>query len=1106
MTLLNRNRTRQHLKDFNFRTLFIQELGWNQHQTAPLNLTLEGATYTIEAVAEKCGLVIFVCHPGNSGEIPPYPLRRKIERTALKAAHEHLIIFVDTDRTTQVWQWVKRRLGKRAEYRQHPFRADQTGESLLEKLEGLVFELEEEERLTITEVTGRVAGALDVERVTKRFYERFKAEHQKFLDFIQGIQGQADREWYASLMLNRMMFIYFIQKRGFLDRDINYLRTRLHLIQDRHPGSFHDFYRLFLRRLFHEGLARPVEARKPELAALLGQVPFLNGGLFEVHDLEKNYPDIQIPDQAFEKLFDFFDAYTWHLDERPLRADNEINPDVLGYIFEKYVNQKQMGAYYTKEDITGYISRNTIIPFLFEAARQDCPIAFTRGGGVWRLLSNDPDNYLYEPVLKGVDLDLPVEIAAGLDKVSRRGGWNQPADPENALPTETWREHIARRKRCLEVRAKLRAGEVTSINDLITYNLDIERFALDVIVQSEGPELLRAFWKALNKISILDPTCGSGAFLFAALNILEPLYQACLEGMQGFLDDLERSERKHHPDKLKDFRETLEQAAQHPNRRYYVLKSIVVNNLYGVDIMEEAVEICKLRLFLKLAAQVETVEQIEPLPDIDFNIRAGNTLVGFTSLDAVRDAMVRGADGQRRILYPEEEASLKLIEEEAWLADKAFKRFQYMQTKEKMDAGEFSSAKQEFRHRMDRLRAELDRYLAGEYGIDHDHEAAYEKWRANHQPFHWFVEFYGIMKDGGFDVVIGNPPWREYTTVKNDYQIRGYETESSGNLYAICIERSLFVRTTKGCLGFIVQLPLVSSARMLPLRKLLLDYSGSFWFIPFDDRPGKLFDGLQHCRSVVLISKGGTDTHDPAFNSTKYQRWFTDCRTSLFKQIKYTSIITDIDNSNFFPKYQNLIHKAVFEKVKGASNRNISDYYKLRPSDYYIFYQEATQYWVKLIWGLPYYEKGNKITAPPHGRYIYFSSEKIGRSLCSVLNSSLFYLYYITCGDCFHLNDILVRKFPIIDSITQSTKLVELNMLLMENLLRNAITKTIITKDEVEISYSEFYANRSKPIIDQIDYILGEYYNFTDEELDFIINYDIKYRMGQDTVSEDEEE
>ena len=156
---------------------------------------------------------------------------------------------------------------------------------------------------------------------------------------------------------------------------------------------------------------------------------------------------------------------------------------------------------------------------------------------------------------------LPPDIAAGLEDVSKRGGWNSMAPAEYALPTETWREHIARRQRYEDVRAKLAAGEVTSINDLITYNLDIEKFTQDVIAQSEGPELVRAFWKAINKVSVLDPTCGSGAFLFAALNVLEPLYVTCLAGMRGFLDDLERSSRKHDPETLSDFRRVLDRVA-----------------------------------------------------------------------------------------------------------------------------------------------------------------------------------------------------------------------------------------------------------------------------------------------------------------------------------------------------------------------------------------------------------------------------------------------------------------------------------------------------------------------------------------------------------------
>ncbi len=101
--------------------------------------------------------------------------------------------------------------------------------------------------------------------------------------------------------------------------------------------------------------------------------------------LESAYPGIEIPDEAFERLFAFFNEYHWHLDNRPLRKDNEINPDVLGYIFEKYINQKQMGAYYTKEDITEYISKNTIIPYLFDAAAQkDARWPLSRpDGSVW---------------------------------------------------------------------------------------------------------------------------------------------------------------------------------------------------------------------------------------------------------------------------------------------------------------------------------------------------------------------------------------------------------------------------------------------------------------------------------------------------------------------------------------------------------------------------------------------------------------------------------------------------------------------------------------------------------------------------------------------------
>ena len=926
-TNLDNEKVRDHLKKFDLKTLFIEELGWD-HGGVDTEVTADGRNYAVKAVAHKRGMVAYQYVAGSNEAFPDHPTRQKIEKAIAKTVREHLIVYAPPDKAALYWQWVKREPGRPDRSRLHIYHRGQSGEALIQRLEHLVISLDEEADTTLVDVVGRARAAFDVEKVTKRFYDRFKKEHDAFLGFIEGIQNLADREWYASLMLNRMMFIYFIQKRGFLDGDRDYLRNRLERMrQEQGKGNFLRFYRLFLLRLFHEGLGQPEADRAPELADLLGQVPYLNGGLFDVHDLERDNADIQIPDEAFENIFAFFDAYQWHLDDRPLRNDSEINPDVLGYIFEKYINQKQMGAYYTKEDITGYISRNTVIPFLFDQAKKECPIAFKPSGGVWRLLSDDPDRYFFDSVRHGITYnihqnqslaekrDLPPDIAAGLDDVSKRGGWNKPAPADYALPTESWREHVARRQRYEEVRAKLAAGEVASINDLITYNLDIEKFAQDVIAGSEGPELIRAFWKAINKVSILDPTCGSGAFLFAALNILEPIYIACLESMRGVLDDLERSKRDHHPETMSDFRNVLERVADHASERYFILKSIIVGNLYGVDIMEEAVEICKLRLFLKLVAQLESYDQIEPLPDIDFNIRAGNTLVGFASLEGVKRAL--GTDMVKQLALPD-------IEERAEIADRAFRKFREIQTEPGMDAVAFAGAKSELRERLDGLRYELDRYLAGEYGITTDDKEAYEQWRDSHQPFHWFIEFHGIMHDGGFDVIIGNPPYVEYSKIKSAYQVSGLETEKCGNVYAFCTERALTLLHSRARFSFIVPLSLQTTTRMNSLQRLLADENRIIYLSTFDVYPSKLFEGAKQRLCVAIVSERAKK---PVFWTTSYNRWKPDERSTLLSNLHFHESYLD-ESRSLIPKLGDEIATQILYKL----NRFKPASYKQRPT------------------------------------------------------------------------------------------------------------------------------------------------------------------------------
>jgi hypothetical protein len=1079
---------RRHLKSFTFKPLFIEELGWDRFNIQPVPIEAAGHTYTLLPVAQKRGAQIFQCQPDPDGRLPDYPTRQRIDRELTRFAREHLIIFTDAAHTTQVWQWVNREQGKPAAYREETYRVNQSGEQLIQHLQSIVFSLSEEEGLSISGVTVRLKDAFDRERVTRRFYDRFKTEHAAFLGFISGITSQADREWYASLMLNRLMFIYFIQKKGFLDGDPDYLPNRLERLRSQHTSDkFYSFYRYFLLRLFHEGLGS--SSRTPDLDALLGRVPYLNGGLFEMHQLESDNPTIAIPDRAFEQIFAFFDEYNWHLDDRPLGSAREINPDVLGYIFEKYINQKQMGAYYTREDITGYITQNTVIPYLFDAARPNVRIAFEGDDpSVWRLLQADPDRYIYDAVKKGTHLPLPDDIAAGLNDVSRRTGWNRPAPEDYALPIEIWREVVTRRKRYEVVRANLEAGEVRDINDLITLNLDIRQFALDVIQTAEGPEILRAFWKAINAITILDPTCGSGAFLFAALNILKPLYEACLNRMQVFLDDLERSTAPHHPALFSDFREVLDRVAAHPNRDYFILKSIILNNLYGVDIMEEAVEICKLRLFLKLVAQLDSPDHVEPLPDIDFNIRAGNTLVGFATYADVQRIFVTKMDldnAQGR------------IKESAEIAARKFAMFHRQQTE--LGGTVTAQDKAALRASLKALNDELDRYLAIEYSIDPHDKPAFDKWRAFHQPFHWFTEFYGIMDRGGFDVIIGNPPYVEYSKIKGQYTIRHYATEESGNLYAFVMERTTFLLNKVGTFSMIVPVASICSERAAPLRALL---AARFALLisSFDTKPSRLFEVDQ--RLAIWIASSRTVGN---LLTTGYLHWRKEEREALFDRLQYAPSMSRTGIPGW-AKVPTVLGSHILSKLMSdVSSVALESMRRRTPTPWYIFYQEAARYWVKSALGLPYYEKNGIAQAPSHGRYVYCPDQAMAAALFAALNSSLYYIYFSSWSDGFHVSEYVVSTLPVVRVQLENSKLAELGNSLDSALKRTAIKRDMSTNQGYSLRYDEYQQALVKPVIDEIDRVLAEHYGFTDEELDFIVNYDIKYRMGRDSEEGDEE-
>ncbi len=163
---LNIQRKRHYLKTFAFKKLFIEELGWDRHSSR-VSVQVDAQSYSLNAFAEKRGVQIFKCESDSESKIPDYPTRQKIEKQVTKSAYEHLIIFVDSKKNMQIWQWVSRQPGNPAAFREHHYHPNNhSGDSLIQKLETITFTLSEEEGLTLTGVVFRLHDAFDRDRVT----------------------------------------------------------------------------------------------------------------------------------------------------------------------------------------------------------------------------------------------------------------------------------------------------------------------------------------------------------------------------------------------------------------------------------------------------------------------------------------------------------------------------------------------------------------------------------------------------------------------------------------------------------------------------------------------------------------------------------------------------------------------------------------------------------------------------------------------------------------------------------------------------------------------------------------------------------------------------
>ncbi|MCG3167248.1 MAG: hypothetical protein POELPBGB_03035 [Bacteroidia bacterium] len=863
---LNIERTRKALQSFDFKSLFIEELGWsNPLSSKKVNEIIKDFTIVRQPIAELSGAVVFeVTTP--DGTVPDHKQRFTIAKEIQKQHYENVLIFVDKDRKESIWHWLKNQ-DKKMVSREHFFFRHQPGDGFIAKIASLVVDISEfdkEGNIAIAEVATRIKTALDIERVVKKFFRDYQQEFIVFLDLIDGIDSEADRRWYASVILNRLMFIYFLQKKMFLDKgDVKYLNNKL--LYSKEQLGKNKFYSEFLYKLFFEGFAKHENQRSADTNKLIGKIKYLNGGLFLEHKIEIKYKGkIKISDLAFDNLFALFDRYSWTLDDTPGGADNEMNPDVLGYIFEKYINQKAFGAYYTRTEITEYLCEQT----------------------VYKLILDE---------VNGVDIDL-----------------------SNAKYVND------------KTKSLLKSKRYDSIAELLL-NLDVATCKKLVVGENA----------VLPNLSLLDPACGSGAFLVAAMKTLINIYAAIL-GKIDFLGDKKLSEWKAEIEK------------DHPSINYYIKKQIITNNLYGVDLMEEATEIAKLRLFLALVASAETVEQLEPLPNIDFNIMSGNSLIGMMRVDPNKynrqitqagKKTLKGKEVQKATLFQPGLVQVNLFGEEHT------KDYQQLINEKEAAIRSYKNADELGIKNLQKLRDEiqenerkaneiLNKLLVEEFtnlGIQYE-QVTWDKKKnkegkpikrninikdiAALEPFHWGYEFSEIFrKKDGFDAIITNPPWEvfkpnskefflDYSKVvsKKKMNIKDFEKEqeklleddeireawtdylsrfphvsayyrsakqyenqisivngkkagSDINLYKLFTEQCFNLMKKGGYCGIVIPSAIYSGLGTMQLRKMLFDRSEISNLISLSNEKF-IFENVHHAFKFCFLSfeKGGKTT------------------------------------------------------------------------------------------------------------------------------------------------------------------------------------------------------------------------------------------------------
>jgi hypothetical protein len=320
------------------------------------------------------------------------------------------------------------------------------------------------------------------------------------------------------------------------------------------------------------------------------------------------------------------------------------------------------------------------------------------------------------------------------------------------------------------------------------------------------------------------------------------------------------------------------------------------------------------------------------------------------------------------------------------------------------------------------------------------------------------------------------------------------------------MERAIALLASGARISLITPLSLVSTARFIPALRLLASQSdyATFLTLSGDAHPSVLFAGVKMSFTIFTSAKSHKSTAQAEINVSKLYRWLADERPNLFASVQYHRGLP-VSSLGIPFKVGSPLAATVILKL--LSNRNTVAHLE-RKTGVPMLYHRVVRHFVKALFKAPYFRNdrdGEKKSEDY--KLVYFENEDTAQLVRSFLVSSCYYLFFLGLSDAYHCGRDLVLSFPIgLDRMPADVRrrLIKTGVKHENHLYAHSVRRRILYKTTGWIEYDEFYPRESKVVADEIDMMLAEHYSLTAEELDFILNYDIKYRLGRDTAAEED--